>query len=106
MVRYELSDFEWAAIKPLARKIGSQPSLVRLGGVEISPLGESLMQTDEEMGEHAKRYAKSIYHPTTASSSEPMRQVPTARCATLTDEHESRFWGLLLLQLPKRSRPR
>jgi choline dehydrogenase-like flavoprotein len=47
----------------VARKIGSQRSLVRLGGVEISPLGESLMQTDEEMGEHAKRYAKSIYHP-------------------------------------------
>jgi len=45
------------------RKIGSQPSLKRLGAVEISPLGEPLMQTDEEMGEHARRYAKSIYHP-------------------------------------------
>ena len=47
----------------VARKIGSQPSLQRLGGTEISPLGEPLMQTDEEMAEHAKRYAKSIYHP-------------------------------------------
>jgi choline dehydrogenase-like flavoprotein len=47
----------------VARKIGSQPSLRRLGGVEISPLGEPLMQTDAEMAEHAKRYAKSIYHP-------------------------------------------
>lgn len=47
----------------VARKVGSQSSLVRLGGVEISPLGEPLMQSDEEMGEHAKRYAKSIYHP-------------------------------------------
>jgi len=47
----------------LARKIGGQPSLQRLGAVEISPLGEPLMQTDEQMGEHAKRYAKSIYHP-------------------------------------------
>jgi choline dehydrogenase-like flavoprotein len=47
----------------VARKIGSQPSLKRLGAVEISPLGEPLMQTDEQMGEHARRYAKSIYHP-------------------------------------------
>ncbi len=47
----------------VVRKIGGQPSLKRLGAVEISPLGEPLMQTDEEMGEHARRYAKSIYHP-------------------------------------------
>jgi choline dehydrogenase-like flavoprotein len=47
----------------VARKIGSQPSLKHLGAVEISPLGEPLMSTDEDMGEHARRYAKSIYHP-------------------------------------------
>ena len=47
----------------VARKIGGQPSLQRLGGIEISPLGEPLMRTDEEMSEHARRYAKSIYHP-------------------------------------------
>ena len=47
----------------VARKIVGQPSLKRLGAVEISPLGEPLMQTDEQMGEHARRYAKSIYHP-------------------------------------------
>jgi choline dehydrogenase len=45
------------------RKIGAQPSLKRLGAVEISPLGEPLMSTDEDMAEHARRYAKSIYHP-------------------------------------------
>jgi choline dehydrogenase-like flavoprotein len=47
----------------VARKIGEQPSLKRLGAAEVSPLGEPLMKTDEEMGEHARRYAKSIYHP-------------------------------------------
>jgi len=47
----------------VARRIGGQPSLQRLGGVEISPMGEPPMQTDEQMGEHARRYAKSIYHP-------------------------------------------
>jgi len=47
----------------VARKIGEQSSIKRLGGVEVSPLGEPLMKTDEEMGEHARKYAKSIYHP-------------------------------------------
>jgi choline dehydrogenase-like flavoprotein len=47
----------------LARKIGGQPAIKKLGGVEVSPLGEPLMQTDDEMGEHARKYAKSIYHP-------------------------------------------
>jgi choline dehydrogenase-like flavoprotein len=46
-----------------ARKISSQASLQRLGAVEVSPLGEPLMRTDEDMAEHARRYAKSIYHP-------------------------------------------
>jgi hypothetical protein len=36
----------------------------------------------------------------------PAEAVAIKRCAALTDEHESRFWGLLLLQPPKRSRPR
>jgi choline dehydrogenase len=45
-----------------ARKISSQASLRRLGAVEVSPLGEPPMQTDEDMAEHARRYAKSIYH--------------------------------------------
>ena len=47
----------------VARKIGEQPSIKRLGGVEVSPLGEPLMQTDDQMAEHARKYAKSIYHP-------------------------------------------
>jgi choline dehydrogenase-like flavoprotein len=46
-----------------ARKIAGQPAMKKLGGAEVSPLGEPLMQTDEEMGEHARKYAKSIYHP-------------------------------------------
>jgi choline dehydrogenase len=45
------------------RKIGSQPALKRLGGVEISPTGEPPMRSDEDMAEHTRRYAKSIYHP-------------------------------------------
>jgi len=45
------------------RKIGSQPSLKTLGAVEISPSGEPMMSTDEDMAEHTRRYAKSIYHP-------------------------------------------
>jgi choline dehydrogenase-like flavoprotein len=47
----------------VARRIGGQPAMKKLGGVEVSPPGESLMQTDEQMGEHARKYAKSIYHP-------------------------------------------
>jgi len=47
----------------VARKIGSQPSLKRLGAVEVSPMGEPLMKTVEDMSEHARRYGKSIYHP-------------------------------------------
>ena len=47
----------------VARKIGGQPAIKKLGGVEVSPLGEPVMQTDEQMGEHARKYAKSIYHP-------------------------------------------
>ena len=38
-------------------------SLQHLGAVEISPLREPLMATNEEMADHARRYAKSIYHP-------------------------------------------
>jgi choline dehydrogenase len=45
------------------RKISTQPSLKRLGAVEISPQGEPLMSRDEDMAEHTRRYAKSIYHP-------------------------------------------
>jgi len=47
----------------VARTIAGQPAMKKLGGVEVSPLGEPLMRTDEEMGEHARKYAKSIYHP-------------------------------------------
>ena len=47
----------------VARKISGQPAMKKLGGVEVSPLGEPLVQTDEQMGEHARKYAKSIYHP-------------------------------------------
>jgi choline dehydrogenase-like flavoprotein len=47
----------------VVRGIGGQPSLKRIGAVEISPMGEPLMTTDEQMGEHARKYAKSIYHP-------------------------------------------
>ncbi len=47
----------------VARTISVQPSLKRLGSAEIAPLGEPLMSTDEDMAEHARRYAKSIYHP-------------------------------------------
>ncbi len=47
----------------VARTISVQPSLKRLGAAEISPLGEPLMSTEEHMAEHARRYAKSIYHP-------------------------------------------
>ena len=47
----------------VARTISAQPSLKQLGAAEISPLDEPLMSTDEDMAEHARRYAKSIYHP-------------------------------------------
>jgi choline dehydrogenase len=47
----------------IARKIIAQPSLQRLGAVEVSPLGEPLMDSDETMAAHARRYAKSIFHP-------------------------------------------
>ena len=41
------------------RSAGNQAT----GAVEISPLGRAANETDEDMAEHARRYAKSIYHP-------------------------------------------
>ena len=47
----------------IARKIIAQPSLQRIGATEVSPLGEPLMQSDAEMADHARKYAKSVFHP-------------------------------------------
>ena len=47
----------------VAKKIIRQPALTALGAEEVSPLGEPLMDNDEAMAAHVRRYAKTIYHP-------------------------------------------